>query len=541
MRLGDCVRCGGGIGRKSTDLCHRCRAADREAAHRANCPGCGAFRRLAADTGRCTTCSRTCIDCGHMVRFTNADRCRACRRRHEAAETKRQCPRCGRLGLTRAATGWCGPCSRPAPTPLPPRPCAVCGAQAPKREGLLCGRCWQRHPDRARNQADNLAASLQDPPWWLGDFADFAAERYCMGRVCVMVAALGRLLRDDHSTNPQALLERSRRPGRSAGALARTLEDFFVHHDLAFALDQPARLAAGRRQRRVDGTPESLRPAVKLFCEHLVRSRERARRAGTHPRADSTTESALAIVRDLARFCVDESAKTDWATVQSADIEAFINQQPRNRRRRLGAARQFFRWARRNKIVLIDPTVAVTLTPRRGFTGATLTIDEQRRLFRRWTSGDDGVHPHEALAGLLALLHAVTGAELRTLRVADVNVRDQTLRVVGRPHPVPLDPASTAAIEACLTHRAGLGTRNPHLIVTKVTKPRMTSASPAYTTHLLDAVAVNAKTLRSTRLVDLLISLDPKVVAEALGMNADGLVGYLTGSVDVDRLLASNL
>jgi site-specific recombinase XerD len=403
----------------------------------------------------------------------------------------------------------------------------------------LCGRCWQRHPHRARNQADNLAAALPDPPWWLGEFADFAAERHCIERACVMITAVGRLLRDSGPDHPQALLERSRRPGRSAGALARTLEEFFVDHELAFGLDQPARLAAGRRQRRVDGTPDPLRPVVGMFCDHLVRSRERALRAATHPRSDSTIESSVALVRDLGKFLVTERAKTDWATVQPADIEAFMNAQPSNRRRRLGACRQFFGWARRHRIVLIDPTQSATLRPDRGFRGRTLDIGEQRRLFRRWTSGD--VHPHEAVVGLLALLHALTNAELRRLRVADVDPVARTLRIAGRPNPMPLDPVSFTAVENCLAHRAVLATRNPHLIVTKVTKPRATPASSAYLTHVLDDAEVTIKTLRSTRLVDLVISLDPKIVAEALGMNAGGVLNYLADNVDTERLTRSNL
>lgn len=307
-----------------------------------------------------------------------------------------------------------------------------------------------------------------------------------MGRACVMITAIGRLLRDGHSGNRQALLERSRSRGRSAEALARTLEDFFVHHRLAFGLNQAALLATGRRQRRIDGSPEPLRPALALFAEHLVRSRERARRAGTHVRADSTIEGALALVRDLARFLVDEQAKSDWATVQTADIEAFLNAQPANRRRRLSACRQFFGWARRSKLVLVDPTAVVTLAPQAGFRGRTLTVAQQRRLFRRWTMGGVDLHPHEAFAGLLAMLHAVSVAELAALRVDDIDIKARTLRVGGRLHPVPLDPHSASAIEACLVHRATLGTRNPHLIVTKVTKPRMTPPSPAYLTHVLD-------------------------------------------------------
>jgi site-specific recombinase XerD len=538
VRLGDCVRCGAGIGHKNTTLCCRCRAADREAGRRANCPTCGEFLRLSADTGRCVRCSRTCVDCGGVLRFKTGVRCRGCLRRHEANSRKRPCPRCAKPGFIRVETGWCGSCSRPGPAPLPLRACSVCGALARKREGM-CGRCWQRHADRARNQADNLAAGLADPPWWLGDFAEFAAERHCMARTCVMVTGLGRLLRDGGAVSPQALLERSRRPGRSAGALARTLEDFLVGQRLAFGLDQTSRLAADRRRRRVDATPEPLRPAVRLFCEQLVRSRERAHRAGTLPRADSTIEGAIANVRDLAVFLVDQRAKTDWATVQTGDIEAFLNTQPANRRRRLSTLRQFFHCACRNKIVLIDPTTPIAGTAHRGFTGRTLTIGEQRHLFRRWTSGH--VHPHEAVVGLLALLHALTNAELRALRVDDVDLRAQALHVDGRPHPVPLDPASLDAVNNCIAHRQTVGTRNPHLIVTKLTKPRLTPASPAYITHILDPADVAAKTLRSTRLVDLVISLDPKLVAEALGMNAEGLLDYLADTVDHDRLEQSNL
>lgn len=534
MRIGECVRCGGGIGRKGTDLCHRCRAADREATRRGVCPTCQKLLRLSPETGRCVTCSRVCVDCGHTVRRVSDVRCLACRRRHAAAAAKQPCPRCGRPGLIRPATGWCGTCSRPAPALRAPRPCASCGAMVRRLSNELCGRCWQRHPDRARNQADNLAASIEDPPWWLGEFVEFATERHCMGRACVMITAVGRLLTDGDAVHPQALLERSRRPGRSEGALARTLEEFFVIRQLAFGLDQSARLAAGRRRRRVNGAPELLRPAVASFCDHLVRSRERAQRSGTHARADSTIEGSVAIVRDLARFLATERAKSDWATVQPADIEAFANAQPANRRRRLSACRQFFGWARRQHLVLVDPTQPVALRSHRGFRGRTLTIHEQRSLFRRWTAS--AVHPHEAVVGLLALLHAFTNTELRHLRVGDVDPVRRAVRVDGRPHPVPLDPASFAAVEACLAHRQALGTTNPHLIVTKVTKPRATPASSPYLTHLLDPASVPIKTLRATRLVDLVISLDPKLVAEALGMNANGVLEYLADSIDAGRL-----
>jgi hypothetical protein len=49
-------------------------------------------------------------------------------------------------------------------------------------------------------------------------------------------------------------------------------------------------------------------------------------------------------------------------------------------------------------------------------------------------------------------------------------------------------------------------------------------------THVLDPAGVTIKMLRSTRLVDLLHSLDPKLVAEALGMDANGLLKPDPGS-----------
>jgi hypothetical protein len=92
------------------------------------------------------------------------------------------------------------------------------------------------------------------------------------------------------------------------------------------------------------------------------------------------------------------------------------------------------------------------------------------------------------------------------------------------------------ALARCLDQRASLGTRNPHVIVTTQTKTRSTPASPAYLCHVLDAAGVPPKRPQSTRIVDLVVSLDPKVVSEALGMKAEGLVDYLADHVDAGRL-----
>ncbi|MES4905110.1 MULTISPECIES: site-specific integrase, partial [unclassified Streptomyces] len=215
-------------------------------------------------------------------------------------------------------------------------------------------------------------------------------------------------------------MSRSRRLGRSMGSFARALEDFFTLNGLAVPTDQAERLAAGRRKRRIDAVPEPLRPAVAAFDASRMRAQERARRAGTRPRSNHTLETALATLRDLALFLVDHRGKNDWALSEVHDVEAFLATLPRARKRRLTVLRQFFRFARSQHIVLVDPTLTLTAKEPNGFRGRTLTLDQQRELFRRWTT-DEQVHPHEALVGMLALLHGASSSEVRLLQVTDLD------------------------------------------------------------------------------------------------------------------------
>jgi site-specific recombinase XerD len=536
-RFHPCVRCQAPT-LPDRDHCCRCRRRLAEQAAKQTCSGCGKQRVLVDGTDVCILCGRRCQQCGGPVRRAEATLCRPCRLRAEREAAKQPCPRCGRPGLLREETGWCGTCSRPRQAKSPPRECVVCGELRRHCGNGMCARCWQRHPDRPLLQAERIIARLDQPPEWLAAFAVFAADRHCPGRACRLLSGLERLLAEGPASN-QALLERARRPGRSMGTLARTLEAFLTGEGLAFGLDQPARLAAGRRQRRIDATPKPLREPVARFAGSLLHARARAVRAGTRPRSDSTIESSLAVVRDFGRFLDDECGVDDWAAVSTAHVERFLSLRPACAARHSGALRQFFRWARRQRLVLVDPTRDLDIGRVRGFRGQTLTLGEQRRLFRRWTK-DPGVHPHECLVGMLAMLHAATSTELRNLRVADLDQTRRTLRVRRRPQPVPLDPATWQALQRCLEQRASLDTHNPHLLVTRATKTRDTPASPAYLAHVLDDAGVNPKTLRSTRLVDLVVSLDPKLVAAAFGVSHDGVIDYMPDHVDEARL-PSNL
>ncbi|MGH3192519.1 MAG: hypothetical protein ACRDOL_35785, partial [Streptosporangiaceae bacterium] len=431
----------------------------------------------------------------------------------------------------------CGPCSHPGPPPRPqpPRPCAGCGQVRRVYALGLCNPCYQRHPGRPAVTAASLAARLEDPPGWLSEFAAHAAAGYAPGRAVAVIAGLGRLLADSGSRHPQALLERARQPGcRRPGILARVLYDFFTARGLALPADQTAQLAVARRQRLVDAVPVPLRPAVVRFCQHLLNTRERARRAGTRPRADKTIERRLRIVRDMAAFLTGRG-KDDWATASIGDAEAFLAARPSDRRSRLTALRQFFTWARASRLVLTDPARGLSARQPRGYHGPTARLDLQQRLFRRWTS-DDGVHPHEALTGLLTLIHGASSEELRALTIGDIDPAAQAVRLGRRPQPVPLDPATWAAVERCLAYHQQLGTGNLHLLVTRKTKATRAPASEDYPRNLLRPAGVQPRLLRCTRLASLTASTDPKLVSAAFGIHPQAATHYLADHVDDGRL-----
>jgi hypothetical protein len=399
----------------------------------------------------------------------------------------------------------------------------------------MCSRCLQRDPSRAFIAGDNLADRLADPPEWLSGFVAHLAGAYSPSRTTTMLTELGRHLADEHSNHPQSVLDRARRSGRSMGALARTLQDFFTEHGLALPTDHAEHLAAGRRHRRIEAIPAPLRPAVRTYESHLLNCRARARRAGTLPRSDHTIESALSTIRDLAVFVNAVRDKQDWATIDVSDVESFLATSPANQPRNLTVLRQFFRFARRRHTILIDPTASLKRQQNKGFRGRTLTRHQQRELFKRWTTDPD-VHPHEALVGLLALLHGASSQEARLMACDDIDDALRTIRLGARPHPVPLDPASWAALQRCLTHRAQWPTANPHIIVTKGTKAGRAAPSTAYLSHVLDPCRYSPQTIRNTRLLDLVNMMDAKLVAAAFGMTPEATMIYFADRIDDTRL-----
>ncbi len=466
-----------------------------------------------------------CEDCGADGIVHALGRCSPCYWRHHNALGRATCPGCRSLRLL-TDTGLCRVCQRWANhqrVPPVPRPCLQCGEVRLHAGHGLCSRCYQRRQDMPLVLAGGLQRRLAEAPEWLGAFAEALSTTRNPGRATVLLTQLGRLLTAHPHATPAALLELSRTPGRSVGSLARSLEDFFVDQQLTFRPDHAARLAAGRRARRVAATPEPLRPALSRFADRELANRERCRRNGTRFRADSTVEAGLSVLRDLAQYLFSQDIN-DWALVAAGHVEGFLNTPTSMRPHRLTVLRRFFRWARGERLILTDPTRGLHRQSQAGFTGEVLTVERQRELLHRWATGAG--HPNENVFGLLALLHAASSSEVAAITVENIDGRKRAVQLGDRPWPVVLDPLTWAAVQACLSHRNALRTANQHLLVTTSTRTRRTRASSAYLSHLLDPAGVNPMRCRLTRLVDMVGQHDPKVFTVALGVSDTALIRY---------------
>ena len=475
-----------------------------------------------------------CTECGAPVKFRDRDRCHACHRKAARAALKRPCPGCGRVRHLRPA-GICAVCDLPT---RPARPakiitCRECGQQGRDAGHGVCNRCKLADPDWPFRYGASLAARLPViPPWWQA-LTEFAAARYHPGGAVTILRHAGRVICAGASAGPRQILAAATRADGTYDAAGRALAAFFTGQGLILPGDEASRRAAARRQRYLDAVPAGLAAAAAAFNDSQLAEQDRARRAGRRQLSDITLETRLRILRDLAGHLAAGQV-TSWAEVTTADLEGFLAIRPRSRHQDTYVLHRYFAWARQRKLILIDPARPLRPGAQPAFTGTVLDTGTQRALLRRWTT--PATHPHERLAGLLALLHAASSAQIRGLTVTGIDTRHRTLALAGRPFPTPADPATWAAAQACLDHRDRLATMNPHLIVTGATRTGDAPADGSYLSSRLAPAGTTPSACRQTRIAQLVNDLDPKLTAAALGMRDSGLVRYLADNVVHDRL-----
>ncbi|WUH98748.1 hypothetical protein OHR68_35400 [Spirillospora sp. NBC_00431] len=100
----------------------------------------------------------------------------------------------------------------------------------------------------------------------------------------------------------------------------------------------------------------------------------------------------------------------------------------------------------------------------------------------------------------------------------------------------PSNPGDTSARPSPSTSNANCSGSGPPTRPSIRTKAGRSPASTAYVSHVQDACGVPPRMLRSTRLVDLVNTMDPKLVAAAFGMDPEDVMIYLADHIDPSQL-----
>jgi integrase len=371
--------------------------------------------------------------------------------------------------------------------------------------------------------ARRLARLGPTAPAWLAGLAADLADRGHPSRAIRHLRAVEQALLDGVAS-PGAVVAALRMTPNSQATLALVVESF-QRQGLGSFDDRPARQAA-RRQQRLDQLPCGLRPAVEAHLADLDRQSYRAALYGGRGLAKATIDDRLAALVALAKLLAARGIH-DWASVSTADLEAFLTKEAA---KRLAAARGFFAFAKRRRLVLVDPTSSIRRRQPKGFTGRVLSRVEQHDLLRRWTRPD--IDPRERVVGLLGLLHGASSAELRGLSTGDLDLDTARISLGRRDQSIPLDPLTIDALHACLNARSRMATSNPHLLITRRNQFHDGPCSTAFPVRLLAELGVTPQVLRQTRLADLAHRVDPRVVAAVFSVRPETAMHYLVGAVD---------
>ncbi len=181
---------------------------------------------------------------------------------------------------------------------------------------------------------------------------------------------------------------------------------------------------------------------VARFGRHLATERR------TSPHTVSSYAQDLAA---LVRFC-DAQVLPEWAGLDAQHVRVFAAKShaaglaPRSIQRRLSAVRSFFRFLIRERVLQSNPAQEIRAPKAAHRLPRTLDPDQMARLLELPGSG-----PLVARDRALMELFYSSGlrlAELAGLDVADVDLKDRTVRVVGKGDKTRIVPVGRLAIEA---------------------------------------------------------------------------------------------
>jgi len=183
-------------------------------------------------------------------------------------------------------------------------------------------------------------------------------------------------------------------------------------------------------------------PLVEGFLHHLAHERRLSPR------------TIDAYRRDLAGFCRwnRDERNLPWPRLQEAEIRRYVTTAHRrglsatSLRRRLSALRTFFHWLQREGIVQHNPALGVRAPRVQRRLPGTLDADQMQRLLE--LGGNDPLTLRDAAIMELIYSSGLRLAELVSLDLQDLDLRDAMLEVTGKGAKTRRLPVGSKALEA---------------------------------------------------------------------------------------------
>jgi len=192
---------------------------------------------------------------------------------------------------------------------------------------------------------------------------------------------------------------------------------------------------------------------IAAFFTHLASER----------RLSSHTASSYRIdLACLVAFC-DKQGIGDWTSLDSAAVRAFAAAEhrrgisPRSIQRRLSAVRSFFNYLLRERVLKSNPAVDVQAPKAKKRLPATLDADQMAKLLE--FRADATVDVRDKAIMELFYSSGLRLSELVSLDLPDIDLRDRTVRVLGKGNKarvVPMGRHAITALNAWLAQRAML-------------------------------------------------------------------------------------
>jgi len=187
-------------------------------------------------------------------------------------------------------------------------------------------------------------------------------------------------------------------------------------------------------------------PAAREWIERFLTHLSTERRMSPH--TDSNYRRDLDL---FAAYC-EKQGIADWPTVDSQHVRTFAaaefrrGQSPRSIQRRLSAVRSFCNFLIREHVLKSNPAMEVQAPKAKKRLPATLDVDQMNKLLTFRT--DEHLSVRDKAMMELFYSSGLRLSELTSLDLADIDLRDQTVRVTGKGNKTRIVPVGRYAVEA---------------------------------------------------------------------------------------------